>query len=440
MQAPDELLRAFSQRDLIVCVGPGVGTDQPDARALAERLAELAAQDDPSLELEDLRNRITAGQVADVLQLTHRVLGDRFDRAVQDLLGDPGGALPPLLAALARLRPRLRAIYTTRLDRIIERALEGRWPSFDSPRSDLVQRRNMVFKVFGSLENPSTWVLTRAQVQRELGPDAERHEIFAAAFRAHQMLFVGFEPDAPELAQLLDMAPAAAEGRGPGHFIALERCSRPDRELLEGQGIHVVEGDSLVLLEALAETLKGRTIIEPILAPQPIEPTPGAPPGPAPRSSLPRWPLLGALGLVAIVAIVVALRDGHGDAPSPSAAAGSPSEPVPPRPENETVPVPVAEASSTGSPAGAPGPTSDEATTSTGATTSASDEATDDPHGETTEAPAISSPPRPKRCHCLVGDLGSCTTEAQAAAKGLRCAPDPHATGKRGCSPTYFCR
>lgn len=429
MEVPDELLRAFSQRDLIVIVGPEVGTDQPDARALAEQLIELAAQDDPSLDLDDLRRRITTGQVADVLQVAHRCLGDRFGRETQERLADPGGPLPPLLTALARLRPRLRAIYTTRLDRLIERAYEGRWPSFDSPRSDLVQRRNMVFKVLGSLENPGTWVLTRAQVQRELSPDAERHEIFAAAYRAHQMLFVGFSPDSPELGHLLDMAPATEEGHGPGHYIALARCSRTDRELLEGQGLQVVDGAPVAVLEALAETLKGRTLIEPTRAPAGLEAVPD-PSGAEPRSPLRRW-LPIAAGLVALAVVVALMLPGDDSEPArTTATVSAPAEDLPPAVAPASDLPSTSVTGETGSTSGASDSSSEAASTTT---------AVDEGTGTT----AVSTPPstaRPQRCHCPVGDLSACVTKRQAAAKGLRCDPDPRSTGKRGCRPTYFCR
>lgn len=269
MECPDELKRAFSQRDLIVCVGPepSVSAGLPSLRRLAHGLLEQLETEASAIDADELRARADAGKVAEVLQLVQRQLGDGFTREVQMRLDDASLEPPPLLRELARLRPRLRAAYSVCLDRLLERAFEGRWPVFADARPDLVQRRNLIFKILGTLPTPSSWVLTHAKVQQELNPGAARHDVFAASYRAHQMLFVGFRADDPELALLLDMTPAAPEGHGPGHFIALPKCSATDRELLEGGGLQVITSDGQAVLEELAASLGGETLIEPLAVP-----------------------------------------------------------------------------------------------------------------------------------------------------------------------------
>ena len=252
---PEELRRAFSDRDLIVCLGSGASTDAglPSSRDLALSLVTAAHTADPGLDVAALQARAHAGRVAEVLQLAQRSLGAAFVREVQALLSDQGTAPPPLLAALAERRDRLRAIYTVRLDRLLERALAGRWPSFAAARPDLAQRRGVVFKLLGTLAQPETWVLTQSQVSEALGPGAPRREAFATAFAAHVMLFVGFDPDDAELAQLLDLAPASEAGGGPGHFIVAPQCTPDDRALLTGRGLQVIDAEPLAVLSALGD-------------------------------------------------------------------------------------------------------------------------------------------------------------------------------------------
>ncbi|MEM6991522.1 MAG: SIR2 family protein [Myxococcota bacterium] len=240
------LEEALADGDLILCVGPGpsLAAGLPDLRALALAMLEHAAAADASFDVESLRPWID-DRAADVLeQLDHR-LGAEFQREVERRLSDQGRAVPPILEALARLRPRLRAIYTTRLDRLIERALDGRWPSFSTARPGLAQRRNLVFKLRGTLEFNQTWVLTREAQEREFGAGAPRRRVFETAFGAHRMLFVGFEAPSQELRWLMDAMPTHTDGDGPSHLIVLPQVSAADREQLERRGLQVIDQDRL---------------------------------------------------------------------------------------------------------------------------------------------------------------------------------------------------
>lgn len=253
MTVPEELSRAYAQGDLIVCVGPGpsVQVGLPSAKQLAGALLRHAADVDESIDVAALLPRIDSGRAAEVLQLAARTLGASFQREVERRWSDEGISPPPLVAAIAQRRGSLRAVYSVRLDRLLERGFAGRWPAFATARPDLAQRRELLWKIFGTIEMPGTWVLTQAQVQAELGPGSARSETFATAYRAHQMLFVGFSPNDAELAALLELAPAAEAGHGPGHFIALPECSPSDRALLEGRGLQVVVSDPVALFESL---------------------------------------------------------------------------------------------------------------------------------------------------------------------------------------------
>jgi tetratricopeptide (TPR) repeat protein len=248
------LCQALEQRAVIVCTGSSLAraVGIPDLEQLAESLLSVVVTRDPGLlDAAAVQTAIAERRYPDALEQLEHALGAEFDRIVERELSDRGRPVPPLARAIASVRARLRAVYTTGLDRLIERAFEGRWPSFGVPRSDLAQRCGLVFKLCGTLEFRQSWVLTRSQERRELGPDSQRRRVFEVAHAAHRLLLVGFDADSPELARLLDMFPAHPETQVPLHFIVLDECPPAQRRLLEGRGLQVVIGDALALLVEL---------------------------------------------------------------------------------------------------------------------------------------------------------------------------------------------
>lgn len=252
-----ELDEALADGDLILCVGPGpsLAAGLPDLEALATSMLDHAASGDRTLDAASMRGWV-GDRAVDVLEQLHHQLGAEFQREVERRLSDQGRAVPPVLETLISLRPRLRAIYTTRLDRLIERALGGRWPSFSTARPGLAQRRKLVFKMRGTLEFNQTWVLTREAQEREFGPGAPRRRVFETAFGAHRMLFVGFDVPSQELRWLLDAMPTHTAGDGPSHLIVAPQVSDAERDQLERRGLQVINPDHLAAV-VRADTVEG---------------------------------------------------------------------------------------------------------------------------------------------------------------------------------------
>ncbi|WP_181233686.1 nSTAND1 domain-containing NTPase [Enhygromyxa salina] len=263
MSIDADLARAFEHGNLILCVGPApsVAAGLPALDDLARRVLEAAVRFDPSLDGAGLSEWIARGRAPEVLEQVQHRLGAEFAREVERDLSDQGRPLPALVRSITGLRKQLRAIYTTRLDRLIERGLAGRWPSFSAPRADIAQRRGLLFKLRGTLEFPQSWVLTREQEEREFGPGAPRRAVFEAAFLAHQLLLIGFDNHSHELRSLLAMMPTQTDGQGPSHFIVLPECSGAEREQLERRGLRVLRTDAHALLDALGGVTQdeGRT-------------------------------------------------------------------------------------------------------------------------------------------------------------------------------------
>jgi WD40 repeat protein len=251
---PNELVEARNRHELIVCVGPALGSAAglPSTAQLAIELLADAESSDRELDATVLRDWIAGGRITESLEILERRLGSRFRRVVERLLADRGRPVPPLARAIAGLRHQLRAVYTTGIDRLLERAFADEWPSFSSPRFDVAQRSKLIFKLCGTLEFPETWVLTRATLEREFGVRSVRRDLFGAVGRANHLLFVGFDPDDELTGRLLGLLELGETGvQLPGHFIVLERPTLEQRALLERRGLQVILGEAVALLETL---------------------------------------------------------------------------------------------------------------------------------------------------------------------------------------------
>lgn len=136
-----ELLDAIASGDLILWIGgaPSVAAGLPDTATQARELLDHAARLDSSIDVVSLTQWIET-RPEDVLEQLQHSLGAEFQRGIERRLSDQGGAVPEVARAVAALRNRLKAIYTTRFDRVLERVLERAWPSFADARPGLAQR------------------------------------------------------------------------------------------------------------------------------------------------------------------------------------------------------------------------------------------------------------------------------------------------------------
>ncbi|KIG12556.1 High-affnity carbon uptake protein Hat/HatR [Enhygromyxa salina] len=259
---PIELLEARDRGELIICVGPGLGRSAglPSMAELATKLLADAEATGRELDFVALREWIAAGRISESLEILQRRLGARFERVVERALADRGRPVPDLARAIAALGDQLRAVHTTGIDRMVERAFEDQWPSFASPRSDMARRTKLIVKLCGALEFPETWVLTRAALDAEFGERSLRRRLLVCAYQAHCLLFVGFDP-AEELAErLFSSIDLGGDAQLPSHFVVVERCGIEQRALLERRGLHVIVGEPVAVLEALDASGQAREL------------------------------------------------------------------------------------------------------------------------------------------------------------------------------------
>ncbi|MCY1007065.1 SIR2 family protein [Nannocystis pusilla] len=263
------LVDALERHKLLVCVGPLVpmAAGLPGLRDLIERcrlrLVELGHHE-PDL----------SGSFADALEHAERLIGSAPFTSLVRAAWEPVVPVPvPASAqALVGLSTGLNALVTTNLDRLLERAFEGRWHTIEEFTPDLAKRTRVIFKVRGTVGQSTTWRLTARQQANDHLADAPRRHALAALLRNHVVLFVGFAPDDEALSELLDVR---------GHPVADERrrateTSHPDvalvpaatlreRAALGARGVEVVplageyDAAAAAYLQTLADELGRRT-------------------------------------------------------------------------------------------------------------------------------------------------------------------------------------
>jgi hypothetical protein len=245
--APEDLVRAYEDCALIVCVGPAVSTS---LRQLAEHLLTVAAAAGVELDAAYVAKRFSQNQIAMLLGLLRDNLGQMFEREVQDFLVANRRNYPLIEHAIARLEGSLRAVYSTNLDDALERSFAGRWPGLGEARPDFAQRRRIIFRLNGTLAQPQTWALTDEQLEERYREGAPVRRVLQAAWGAHYLLFVGFEADSPELERLLELAPSFDE-QLPTHFLVVSHCRPDERRALGRRGLVVIDADAEKLLDSL---------------------------------------------------------------------------------------------------------------------------------------------------------------------------------------------
>ncbi|MFT3773128.1 MAG: SIR2 family protein [Minicystis sp.] len=161
-------------------------------------------------------------------------------------LDDNPCPVPDLGHALAALAPKLRAVLTTNLDGLLERAFLGRWPAIARGTADIAQRRGYILKLHGTLLERSTWVLTRAQYDHAMYADPLLQGAFSALFHACPILFVGYGLADDDLDVILGRVRALAGASPPRHFALVDAATvTPFRKTrLEQSGIQLIQYDN----------------------------------------------------------------------------------------------------------------------------------------------------------------------------------------------------
>jgi hypothetical protein len=261
---PHELVDLRARRSLVLYVGPELSSlaGLPSRRELAQLLLDQLPDGFPADSRAELRELVGRPDLTDAFSALERTFtrarfGTIVERALDDLRLEP----PELAHALAGLGDRVRGVLTPNLDRLLERAFQGRLAVYTEPNISLGRRSNWLFKTHGELGEPNTWAFTREQQGRVIH-DRQHEAIFQALFIGANILFVGVDLEDPILAPTLDQIRVLADGNLPEHWALLprDRLGFESRSKLAEIGVQVIPYDSaehrLAILRSLArETL-----------------------------------------------------------------------------------------------------------------------------------------------------------------------------------------
>ncbi|WP_437672842.1 AAA-like domain-containing protein [Sorangium sp. So ce131] len=219
-----QLRGAYEQGNLIAFVGAevsaaaGLPTREQLARALIERLrgrADVVAEVEEFVERRAYLSALSAAAAG---------LGkEEFGSAVEEALRDDDVELPEVVVALAALRPRLRAVLTTNLDHLLERAFG--WQALPSTPADIAERRQIIVKLHGTLLDQGTWVFSRRHVERAVLASPDLQDGLAELFHACPVLFVGCSFVEDDLEQIFQQMRALAGEQPPARYALLPRES-----------------------------------------------------------------------------------------------------------------------------------------------------------------------------------------------------------------------
>jgi hypothetical protein len=209
---------------------------------MIERLRSRGGSEDAVREVEHLAAR---GNHIDALSAVKDALGaPEFGSTLERALSDAERDAPDVVLALAELKPKLRAVLTTNLDHLLERAFG--WPALASAPSDVATRRKVIVKLHGTLLDRSTWVFSRQQYDRAMFAATGRNDAFDALFRTCPILFVGYSLADPDLEQTFAHTRALAGEQPPSHYALVPKDSvAPFRsKKLQEAGLQLIPYDN----------------------------------------------------------------------------------------------------------------------------------------------------------------------------------------------------
>jgi serine/threonine protein kinase/DNA-binding CsgD family transcriptional regulator len=220
-----EVRDRYRAGDLVLFVGAGLSTSAglPSWKALVVHLLDRARA--RGIALAEIENLIEKEQFIDALAATELALGTpTFEATVKAALDDRHTvqALPELGHAIAALAPRLRAVLTTNLDHLIERAFQGRWPAFHRANGNIGQERGVILKLHGTLLQSDTWVMTRSQYSRAMYNDPQLTDAVSTFFHGRTLLFIGYGLADDDFDQVLARIQTLSRGNKPRHFALIK--------------------------------------------------------------------------------------------------------------------------------------------------------------------------------------------------------------------------
>jgi hypothetical protein len=248
--ALEELREAYQGGNLIVVVGPEISmaAGLPSLRTVAIRLFERArargVSEDAIGEMVDL---VRKDRVYEAIAAAWQALGStEAAGVVEELLDDHRLPVPEVARTIAGLAPGLRAVLTTNMDSILERAFAGAWPALTSFPGNLAQRRRFILKLHGALLDRSTWFLGQGEKDPSFYSDPNTRAILTPLVLTCPLLFIGFDPLDEDFERLFGWLRALAGSQPPAWYLlaAAQKITQHRLRRLEAAGFRIIAHDN----------------------------------------------------------------------------------------------------------------------------------------------------------------------------------------------------
>ncbi|WP_437683183.1 SIR2 family protein [Sorangium sp. So ce131] len=245
----EELRAAFESGELVLFVGGGISAAAglPTWRQLVDLLVErVRDQVGDELVVAEVAELARSQRHSEALAAAEHALGPaEFNTFVEDALDDEGLEPPRIAIALAALRDRLRAVLTTNINHLLERAFGADWEPLWRITDEVAWRRRIIVKMHGTLKDPSSWVFTRERFHKAIAAPAVRSAL-TTVLSTCPMLFVGFGRADGNLDEMLSDIHALSGSSPPPRFVLVPRASLTPyrRTMLVDMGFQLLPYDT----------------------------------------------------------------------------------------------------------------------------------------------------------------------------------------------------
>jgi SIR2-like domain/TIR domain len=267
----EELGEAFEGGELVLFVGGGISAAAglPTWRQLVELIIERVREHvGHALVVDEVAEFARTHRYIEALAAAEHALGaDEFGAFVENALDDEGLDPPKIALALAALRDKLRAVLTTNINHLLERAFGFEWESLPRVTDDVAWRRRFILKLHGTLRERDTWLFTREHFSQTVTAPIVRRSL-TALFTRCPVLFVGFGCADGNFDEMLKDVHALSGSSPPPRFALVPSASLMPyrRKMLVDMGFRLLPYDTengthdraLAILEQLQRGTRSR--------------------------------------------------------------------------------------------------------------------------------------------------------------------------------------
>jgi NAD-dependent SIR2 family protein deacetylase len=300
----EEVRDALEGGNLVLFAGGGVSAAAglPTWRQLAEKVVEvMRGRGLGDAAVEEVAELGRSQRTIEALATAEHALGSEvYEEMIERELDDAGREIPPIARALAGLRDRLRAVVTTNINHLLERAFG--WEALPRVIDEISFRRGFILKLHGTLHDRSTWTLTRERFHRWLASPAVRRAL-EGLFSRCPVLFVGFGRGDETFDQLLQDIRNLSGDIPPPRFALVPSGSLLEyrRKNLLGMGFRLLPYDNpdgthakaLEIVERIASGMRSQVRAAPRSILPPSIPDLDVPPSSSSFAQLASWSLPG---------------------------------------------------------------------------------------------------------------------------------------------------